>query len=490
MTVEQIERNPLVNGGDVITEGDTSFVAFDDTAGAIRQYLKYAYHYFGTKYVLLVGSDVPYRSSNSNNTWHGDWYYSELNSNWNTSSLDSIDDNAELYVGRLLVRQSQRIDYYSDKLFRYELNPGHNNHSYLQRALYTEGLDFYYRFSFLSGIFANNFNFNNTFIRERENINYPKGCDVLDSINTKQYGLFFSFNHGNPSSINVCGYDNPNEDYNLWAIDSIKNHHDSESGNGLNRMLNKFYPLIYYALSCKTMPYYKMPGYDIDLNYGESFTLGKDYGGPVYIGYTNTVYTQPIIELANGFAKAILNGHFILGEADALSRLDNYFIDARTLICHNYLGDPSVELWTGFPQHYSNISLTRTDDSIMISGISNMGSTYIAYVDNKGKTLAYLASSDTILRNVSPNGHIVLHRHNYIPYIAPLLLQNYNIARSQYVIASEMTAGNAIDSNRTNGDVIVKNGIEYEIEASGTVRLEDGFKVEKGATFVVRPSCY
>ena len=35
-----------------------------------------------------------------------------------------------------------------------------------------------------------------------------------------------------------------------------------------------------------------------------------------------------------------------------------------------------------------------------------------------------------------------------------------------------------------------KNGIEYEIEASGVVTLEGGFNVEKGATFAVYPSCF
>ena len=38
------------------------------------------------------------------------------------------------------------------------------------------------------------------------------------------------------------------------------------------------------------------------------------------------------------------------------------------------------------------------------------------------------------------------------------------------------------------GNVTIKNGIEYEVEASGTVTLEDGFKVERGATFAVYPS--
>ena len=44
--------------------------------------------------------------------------------------------------------------------------------------------------------------------------------------------------------------------------------------------------------------------------------------------------------------------------------------------------------------------------------------------------------------------------------------------------------------NRTSGNVIVKDGVEYEIEASGTVTLHDGFFVEKGATFAVYPSSY
>lgn len=49
---------------------------------------------------------------------------------------------------------------------------------------------------------------------------------------------------------------------------------------------------------------------------------------------------------------------------------------------------------------------------------------------------------------------------------------------------------NAIDSGRTQGDVTIKSGVEYEIEAYGTVTLQDGFKVEKGATFAVYPSCF
>ena len=40
------------------------------------------------------------------------------------------------------------------------------------------------------------------------------------------------------------------------------------------------------------------------------------------------------------------------------------------------------------------------------------------------------------------------------------------------------------------GNVVIKSGVEYEIEATGTVTLEYGFKVEKGATFAVYPACF
>lgn len=40
------------------------------------------------------------------------------------------------------------------------------------------------------------------------------------------------------------------------------------------------------------------------------------------------------------------------------------------------------------------------------------------------------------------------------------------------------------------GNVTVKNDVEYEIEASGKVKLAGGFKVEKGARFVVQRSIY
>jgi hypothetical protein len=71
-----------------------------------------------------------------------------------------------------------------------------------------------------------------------------------------------------------------------------------------------------------------------------------------------------------------------------------------------------------------------------------------------------------------------------------MLIQNVVLNKSQYVIADDVMIGKSVDSNRLMGNVTVESGVEYEIEASGTVTLDSGFSVEHGATFAVYPSCF
>ena len=53
-----------------------------------------------------------------------------------------------------------------------------------------------------------------------------------------------------------------------------------------------------------------------------------------------------------------------------------------------------------------------------------------------------------------------------------------------------VTAGSSVDSNRTAGDLVIAEGVDYEIEAKGEVRLDKGFQVEKGAMFKVIPAAW
>lgn len=177
-----------------------------------------------------------------------------------------------------------------------------------------------------------------------------------------------------------------------------------------------------------------------------------------------------------------------LGEALALTKAHES--NSYENLVHNLLGDPEFEVWTDIPQQYHNIEIERTNSSVTITGV-DADATIVAYFSNDGSLgTDTISSLRIVLSSISPNSTIMLYKHNYIPYIAPLELQNITFSNNQYVIARDVNAGSAINNKRTNGNVVVPDGIEYEIEASGKVTLQDGFKVEKGATFAVYPSSY
>lgn len=517
VTLDDIMNDPLANHGDIIKKADgTIYIPYGDEAGQVRQYLKYAYKW-GTKYVLLAGN-IPYRYTSKrmceeDPTYHtlpSDLYYCDINGDW---FIDSLDYNVELYVGRIIAKSENQIYNNTDKLLRYELNPGHGDRNYLKRAFYSRGYD-----QILSGELNNYvrpiFDLifpDTTMLSESRNINdkskYPSGEIIVDSINLKQYGFISLHHHGFPAGLLTYGLRNGSIRDKLrflWAVDTIHTfagyppcqNDDPSTINGLNNMRNQWYPNVCYATACSTMPFDLMDGYEnIPMNFGESYTTGKDYGGPAYIGNTRPSYTPSAGDLESIFGKKILNGYYNIGAANGLAKADKYLIAGKyqkdyVTVVQNLLGDPEFEIWTDIPEEYSNITVTRSNNSISVSGISGADSTIVAYTDNNGNAQTRVTSSATTFNYVSPNGTIMLYKHNYIPYIAPLFLQKAVISKSQYVIASDVTAGKSVDSIRTPGDVTVKSGVEYEIEASGTVTLDRGFKVEKGATFAVYPSSF
>ena len=474
VTLEDVLNDPLSGiGDDYLGNGNCIYT---DDAGKLRQYLREHFISKGTKYVLLAGSDIPNRcESDMSNNWYSDY-----------------DLMHELYVGRLMGSSSEQSDNYTDKLLRYEFNPGNGDHSYLNRALYTEGPNYEYSLSQMrsrmSALFPED-----TVVTHDIEVEFS-GNDFLDLIDTNHYGFICTLNDAAPTYIEL--YNNFFDFYRLWAIDTVKTaaYLDHETGNGLNRMNNKNYPMVYYCPIGQTIPYEDVDGYDIDVSYGESFTMGKDYGGPAYIGYTIESAYPDIANwtriVGEYFAEALPESDYVINSAlTSAKELYHGPMHEEIAIQTSFLGDPTLEMWSGIPNSFTDIELTRTDNAVTISGIST-DQTKIGYCCNDGVLGSSTTSNSSITLSISPNSSIMLYKHNYIPYIAPLVLQNTTIERSQYVFASDVIAGKAVDNGRTQGDVIVKDGADYEIEATGKVILNAGFKIEKGAAFSVRKSSY
>ena len=516
VTINDVLSSPLSGSGDVVGEGSDAHLVYTDNAGKLRQYLRNHYKYYGTKYVLLAG-DLPYRFTSmkvsqyttDTITLPSDFYYEDLTGNWLNNEYDF---QPELSVGRIIAKKPEQITNYTDKLYRYEINPGKGNHSYLKRALYSRGYDLimsmevYYIRKQLDKIYNNP-----DILSESTNIEdtskYPSGELIIDTINVKNYGFISLHHHGFPGGLITYGYRASSaKDYFrfLWAVDT--NHtfigiperanDDPSTKNGLNNLINKWYPSICYSTGCTTMPFDTIPGYEnIPMNFGESFITGKDYGGPAFIGNTRDGCTPNTSFLERSFANKINEKYYQIGVANALARTVTVSLygdtaaNKYTCINQNLLGDPEFEVWTDEPVKLTNILVERFNDHINISGIC-ADSTIVAYMTADKLYKTQITDSSITLLDASPNSPIMLYKHNYLPYIAPLLLQNEHFNNSKYIIANDVLAGNSIDSIRTNGNVVIKEGIEYEIEARGTVRLEDGFIVEKGAVFSVCPACF
>ncbi|MBR0493922.1 MAG: hypothetical protein IJJ83_09230 [Muribaculaceae bacterium] len=516
VTMDEVLSSYFSGNGDLVGEGRNAHLTYTDPAGKLRQYLRNHYKYYGTKYVLLAGN-VPYKYTKLRTTelyndsiiLPSDMYYIDLNGDWHENDYDY---HSELYVGRLLAKTTDQITNYTDKLLRYQLNPGKGNYDYLKRALYSQGYDFIQSGELYHVQRAFNKIYNNPIVlSESSNINdtskYPSGEDIIDSINAKQCGFISLHHHGFPAGLLTYGFRNDViRDYLrfLWAIDTVhtfmgvpeRASDDPSDRNGLNDIMNKWYPSVCYASSCISMPFDTVSGYEsIPMNFGESYTTGKDYGGPIFIGNTRNGITPYTSYLEKYLGQFIYQRYYQIGVANALAKqlsaaaLTDSIGNRYTVINQNLLGDPELEIWTDVPEQFIGIEIERTDQAVSISGIS-ADSTIVAYMQKNNVMQAKMISDSCVLNDASPNSPIMLYKHNYIPHIAPLLLQNESFKTSRYIITSDVMAGYAIDTNRSWGDVVIVKGIEYEIEASGTVTLNDGFKVEKGATFAVYPSCF
>ncbi len=515
-TIDEIMVDEDAQCGDVIHVNELMIddTTFTDSAGVMRQYLRNAHHNNNAQYVFLVGDSIPVRSVDyidreNNKTYYdipSDMYFSELDGDWSTDGYGQrIERVCELSVGRIMAKSETDVSNYTDKLFRFELQPYSGETDYRHRALFStcralshdNSTKNFYRF-----IFYDQHNINET-----SDGKYPSGAIIVDTINEKHFGLISFMNYATPYGVITSGFSecSPSDSINcLWAIDSIrvsdKNIYPASCNHsGLNNMNNKMYPSIGYSTGNSTFLIdHKYHNTFIENDFANSFVLGKDYGGPAFIGHTRDVNINEASNLEYSFARQIPDCITNIGDAFTLAKIIN-IQNTYTCITNNLCGDPEFSLGV-YAYVIDNNSPTfhvyRYDNSVQIN---SSGYETISYTDNGGLVSKHSLNDSgiTVINNLSPNGCIMAFRDydavgpsKAFPYIAPLVLQNTTIYNSQYVIANDVTAGNSIESSRTSGNVIVSTGVEYEIEASGTVTLEDGFEVEEGATFAVYPACY
>lgn len=506
--IEDILACPDFQDGDLVSN-------IDDDAGKLRAYLKYAYGFGDLRYVLLAGDytvlpirygcGYNYSSSASISTDSKiptDLYFSDFNGNWNEDGdshygepeHDNVDFYPEIFVGRLLCTTPQEIENYTEKLLLYERNPGNGDYSYLQKAFYhqCDHLQQEHEADLVATQFEPIFP-DFTIFQEYPSFDaaeptFPTGSEVIAEMNNR-YGFFSWHGHGNPGGIGTKSNGNHvNACYGIVAIQGEEWYHVEENNNGLNNLTNQDYPAIAYATACDVTPFDIFENYSVTYNVGSSFTVAGLYGGPAFLGNTRSGWVGISGELENLFVEQIKSGNYQIGMAEALSKV-SFTYDRFPRWCsltHHLIGCPEFEMWTGIPTEYSGITVSRTDNSITVAG-NGLDSSRVALTSGiyALPEVRTVTGTSVTFTDVSPNSGIMVYKHNAIPYVAPLYLQNDTIRSSQYFLVNDIHIGRAVDANRSEGNVVIESGT-LTFESNGDVWIGDGLVIQYGATLVIK----
>ena len=506
-------------------QGDTLSHIYD-SAGKLRAYLEHAYKLGSLQYALLAGDysilpirygykkdyDIMSQPDNINKMIPTDLYFSDFNGDWDSNrnycygepNADLIDHYPEIFVGRLLCTTTQEVENYTEKLLRYERNPGNGDFSYLKKAFYCQSDEMQQgnEAEIIKSAWGTTF-IEHKIMQEEPSFDAnettgPTGKQVIDEMNNR-YGFFSWHGHGDPSHIIVSNNAQISSNRVITAFQNVNpGNFIQENGHGLDCLTNHDYPAIAYSIACTTTPFDIYDIYNIPYNIGSSFTVAGLYGGPAFLGNTREGYYK-------NYASATLEGAFVdlikagncIGAAEALSKMYlnenkdsvnevNTDLAHKVILAHHLIGCPEFSMWTDIPSVYSDISVSRTDHSITVSGAGIAGSKVaITSGVNQLPEIKEATSTNITFANASPNSVVTIYKSNAIPYVAPLYLQNDTLDASQYFQVNDIHIGKAVDTNRTEGNVVIESGT-LTFESNGDVWIGDGLIIKEGAALIIK----
>lgn len=521
VSINDILNNPNLANGDEISN-------INDDAGKLRQYFIHSYDSIQTQYALLAGdsSIIPIRYGygkciTTYTSTPSDFYYSELNSNWDENNngiygeeADNVDYGAEIYVGRLLCSSTDEVTNWTKKVLQYEINPGNGNYAYLGRALFSQ-TDQLQKSQLAESVkrklekdSINRVNYINcTILNEYPSYNYPTptaplGNDIIDSINNIHYGILGNFNHGGPLSYGVAthgvGDYGPNYHHVICAMDSYDSGFWAYSsivdyGNGFDNLTNSVYPAIFYSVSCKNMPFDMFEMYEDTYNLGRIFTCRSEGGGPAYLGNTRDGITTSSTSLFKYFIDSIFvnihNNH--LGIAEAKSKFCSHVNYMRHV--HNLLGCPEMSLYTRVPSTFENLIVNQTENHMIVSAGADSIESRIClsgYINNVYRQFVYTNRSNVQFDTIPETYTLVVSKPNYIPYIHTndtCFLQNSTISDSRtYGGCSTFCIGSDISPLQPYGNITIENGGSATINVGDKVVIKNDFEVKLGGTLDIR----
>lgn len=230
------------------------------------------------------------------------------------------------------------------------------------------------------------------------------------------------------------------------------------------------------------------------------------FNDALIIGMFDAIWSDPGLVVrfgSQGIVNPALNKHadiYSMGDVlnQGLLRMSQTWSDKGaiwdyqdyTYELFHYFGDPSMEMYTGTPLTFSNVSVTQNGTSVTVNtgGVSDCEIVLCSKEDN-GESYFSVAenTSSYTFTNVDVPCSICIMKHNYIPYFfnQDVYIQNKTLRGKNVFVGKNIKMGRNVTPNISQGDVTVSEGAEVVVDAEGNVLLDSGFKCDKGGTLKI-----
>lgn len=441
-----------------------------NSCSAIKNYIKNEYNNCNIQYVLFVGDDdkIPlydWTASTGGNKAKSDYWY---------GCMDGDDDyQADIAIGRFSTSDLSELDNMINKTIAYEST----KNIYAQNVLLAAHKEYapqkYQECS-----------------EDIRNASYTEPMSF-----TKAYGASTSKGGTNATNSNVIQVINSgvnivnyrgHGNWDRWA-DSWSADNKGFTNSDVLQLTNTTYPVV-FSIACLNADFRNQTCLM------ESF-MRSEHGSSVFLGATEASYTYPNHTYDKLLFDNLLNNNiYNIGDLNIIAHIKNISNSSTYAItnafCYVCGGDPSLEIFTQPTKTFDNVTISKNGNSLKLK-VGSLKGFSVSVVSSEGTLIGvYSTQSNVInLSNIPSDAHLVLNKHNYVPYDVPnntLYIQNENVLDDKSYTSDRIEVGYDVTTTKQYGNVTIKNGGSLTLKANYETLLKDGFECENGAELIIK----
>lgn len=441
-----------------------------NSCSAIKNYIKTEYNNCNIQYVLFIGDDdkIPlydWTASTGDDNAKSDYWY---------GCMDGDDDyQADIAIGRFSTNNISELDNMINKTIAYEstkniyaqnvLLAAHKEWApqkyqkcseEIRNASYTESMSFVKAY----GASTTNGGTNAT------------NTDVIQTINN---GV---------NIVNYRGHGDWDRWDNNWSADN-----KGFTCTEVLKLTNTTYPVV-FSIACLNADFRNQTCLM------ESF-MRSEHGSSVFLGATEASYTIPNHSYDKLLFENLLNNEvYNVGDLNIISHIKNIPNSSTYAItnafCYVCGGDPSLEIYTQPAKTFDNVTVTKNGNSLQLN-TGSINDVSVSVVSSEGTLIGVYSTQSNIinLSNIPSDAHLVLNKHNYVPYDVPnntVYIQNETVLDNKSYTSDRIEVGYDVTATKQYGNVTIKKGGSLTLKANYDTILKNGFECENGAELIIK----